>query len=152
MLSFVIALLVWVAITNEENPSIRRTLVQEIPVEQVNVPRSLLPTDVTPSKVTIIVSGPRNTVNDVRPEDVSARVDLSRADDEVAGSREGVVERPVRVEVRRRGVRAEPSPEMIKVTVERQERRSVSVCVDKVDVPHPASASRSRSPSIPPRW
>ena len=137
LLSFALALVVWVTVTNEENPSVRRTIAQEIPVEQVNVPRSLLPTNVAPQKVTVTVTGPRSAVNDVRPEDITARVDLSRAEEELAGLREGVVERPVRADVRRRGVRAEVSPELAKVTLERQERRTVPVCVDKVDVPPP---------------
>jgi len=87
--------------------------------------------------VSVTITGPRAAVNDVRPEDVSARADLSGADDELRGVREGAVERPVRVDVRRRGVRVEAAPESVKVTLERQERRQVPVCVDKVDVPPP---------------
>ncbi|MBD0323968.1 MAG: hypothetical protein ICV72_11375, partial [Aldersonia sp.] len=131
------ALVIWITVTNEENPSIRRALPQEIPVEQVNVPRSLLATNIAPAKVSVAISGPRNVVNDLRPEDVVARVDLSRVDEEIAGLREATVERPVRIEVQRRGVRAEASPEIVKVTLEPQERRTVPVCVDKVDVPPP---------------
>lgn len=137
LLSFALALVIWVTVTNEENPSIRRALPQEIPVEQVNVPRSLLVTDTVPTRVSVALSGPRNVVNDLRPEDVVARVDLSRVEEEIAGLREATVERPVRVEVRRGGVRAEASPEMVKVKLEPQERRTVPVCVDKVDVPPP---------------
>ena len=107
LLSFALALVIWVTVTNEENPSIRRTLVQEIAVEQVNVPRALLPTNTSPAKVSVTVTGPRNAVNDVRPEDISVRVDLSRLDEEIAGLSEATLERPVRAEVRRRGVRAE---------------------------------------------
>jgi YbbR domain-containing protein len=137
LLSFALALVIWVTVTNEENPSIRRALPQEIPIEQVNVPRSLLPTNTNPAKVSVTISGPRNAVNDVRPEDVVARVDLSRVDVEMAGLREATLERSIRVEVRGRGVRAEASPEVVKVTLEQQERRTVPVCVEKVDVPPP---------------
>lgn len=137
LLSFALALVIWVTVTNEENPSVRRTIPQEIPVEQVNVPRSLLVTNIAPAKVTVAISGPRSVVNDLRPEDVVARVDMSRVEEEIAGVREATVERPVRVEVQRRGIRAEASPELVKVTLEPQERRNVPVCVDKVDVPPP---------------
>jgi YbbR domain-containing protein len=137
LLSFALALVIWVTVTNEENPSIRRALPREIPVEPVNVPRSLLATNITPARVSVAVSGPRNAVNDLRPEDVVARVDLSRVDEEIAGLRQATVERPVQIDVRRRGVRAEASPEIVKVTLEPQERRTVPVCVDRVDVPPP---------------
>ena len=137
LLSFALALLIWVTVTNEENPSIRRQLVQEIPVEQVNVPRGLLPTNTVPAKVAVTITGPRNAVNDVRPEDVSVRVDLSRLDEEIGRAPEATVVRPVRAEVRRRGVRAEVSPDVVRVTLEREERRDVPVCVEKVDVPPP---------------
>ena len=137
LLSFALALLIWVTVTNEENPSIRRQLVQEIPVEQVNVPRGLLPTNTVPAKVAVTITGPRNAVNDVRPEDVSVRVDLSRLDEEIGRVPEATVVRPVRAEVRRRGVRAEVSPDVVRVTLEREERRDVPVCVEKVDVPPP---------------
>ncbi|MGH2588373.1 MAG: CdaR family protein [Dehalococcoidia bacterium] len=137
LLSLLLALVIWATVTTGENPSVRRTLLQEIPVDQVNIPRTLLPTNVSPAKVAVTVSGPRNAVDDVRPEDVVAQVDLSRVDEEIGGARETTVERAVRAEVRRRGVRAEVSPESVKVTLELQERRTVPVCVDKVDVPPP---------------
>ena len=140
LLSFVLALVVWVTVTNEENPSVRRAIPSEISVEQVNMPRHLLPTSITPTKVTVTIIGPRNAVNDVRPEDIGARVDLTCADEQMAGQREATVERPVRADVKRRGVRAEVSPETVKVTLERQERRTVPVCVDRVDVPPPGFA------------
>lgn len=140
LLSLGLALVIWVTVTNEENPSLRRVIPTEIPIEQVNVPKNLLTTNVAPQKVTVTVTGPRNTVTDLRPEDVTARVDLSRTDDELAGVREGEVERPVRVEVKGRGVRAEASPEFARVRLEQQERRNVPVCVSRVDVPPPGFA------------
>jgi len=140
LLSFALALMIWATVTHEENPSVRRTLPQEVPVEQVNIPRNLLPTGVQPAKVEIVLSGPRSAVNDVRAEDVTVRVDLSRADEELAGAREATVERPLRAEVRRRGVRVETSPELVRVTLERQERRTVPVCVDRIDVTPPGFA------------
>jgi YbbR domain-containing protein len=105
-------------------------------VEQVNIPRSLLPTDVQPAKVSVTLSGAALCRQRWRPEDVSARVDLSRADDEIGGAREGPSNDPC-ASMFVAGVRAEARPEGVRVTVERQERRTVPVCVDKIDVPPP---------------
>lgn len=137
LLSLGLAVVIWVLVTTEENPSVRRAIPIEIPVELVNIPRGLLPSDIVPERVTVTVSGPRRTVEDVRSEEVVARVDLARAEDELGSSRQAIVERPVRADVRRRGVRGEVSPGTIRVRLERQERRTVPVCVDAVDVTPP---------------
>lgn len=137
LLSLSLALVIWATVTNEENPAVRRTIPGDISVEQVNVPRNLLPTNVMPARVAVTITGPRSAVNDVRPQDVVAQVDLARADEEMAGQREATIERPVKVEVRRRNVRGEATPEFVRVTIERQERRTVPVCIDRVDVPPP---------------
>lgn len=137
VLSLGLAVLVWVTVTHEQNPSIRRAIPIEIPVEPVNLPRSLLATSITPEKVTVVVTGSRNVVDSIRPEEVVARVDLSSADEEAGGLREVVVDRPVRVDVRRRGVRTEVSPEAVRVALETQVQRMVPVCVERVDVPPP---------------
>lgn len=137
LLSLALAVVLWVTVTNEENPSLRRPITRDIPVEQVNVPKSLLPTNVAPARVSVTVSGPRSAVNDIRPEEVTAQVDLSRADEALGSQRETTIERPVRVDVKRRGVRADVTPDVVQVTVERQERRSVPVCVDRVGAPPP---------------
>jgi YbbR domain-containing protein len=137
LLSLSLALVIWATVTNEENPAVRRTIPGDISVEQVNVPRNLLPTDVMPARVAVTITGPRSAVNDVRPQDVVAQVDLDRADEEMAGQREATIERPVKVEVRRRTVRGEATPGFVRVTIERQERRTVPVCIERVDVPPP---------------
>ena len=137
LLSLSLALVIWATVTNEENPAVRRTIPGDISVEQVNVPRNLLPTDVMPARVAVTITGPRSAINDVRPQDVVAQVDLDHADEEMAGQREATIERPVKVEVRRRTVRGEATPEFVRVTVERQERRTVPVCIERVDVPPP---------------
>lgn len=136
LLSLGLAVVIWATVMAEENPSVRRALPSEVPIEEVNIPRNVQATGITPQRVSVVLTGPRGAVNDVRVQDVVAQVDLSRAEEEMAGQQEATVERPIRVEVlRHRGVRGEAAPQMARVTLARQERRTVPVCVEKADLP-----------------
>lgn len=132
--SVLLALLLWIAVTNEENPTLRRDLPFDVPVQEVNVPPSFVVSGANPQKVSVTLIGPRGSVTGVRPADLSARVDLSGA----LGSSiplDGPLRISARTEVsaRARGVRAEAIPASIDVTLEPEVRRVVPVHANQLD-------------------
>jgi YbbR domain-containing protein len=135
LLSLALAVVVWVAVTNSENPQDTRQI--EVRVEADRVPAEFDVIQTTPERVTVTLTGPRNTIRDVRADEVEARVDLSGADEENPGQSEFSVSRRVRAELRGRRdrrVRAEAPDLSVRVTLERLERRTLPVKVNQVGV------------------
>ena len=136
MLSLGIALVVWVLVTNSENPVDSRSV--EVRLEAVNLPRGYVASGIAPEKVTVGLFGPRNVLREMRTDEIVARVDLAGTEQDTSGQAEFSIYRPVRADLRGRRdrrVRAEPSIEQAKVTLERLERKEVPVRVSRVGVP-----------------
>jgi YbbR domain-containing protein len=133
VVAIVLAAMLWIAVTNEENPTVRRELPFQVSVEKVNVPRSYVVTGTNPERVNVTLVGARNRIGGIRPEDLSVRVDLSGA--ATAGTAPGQPLRfnaPTEVSVRGRGVQAEALPQTVELTLEPEVRRSVLVRVNTV--------------------
>lgn len=132
LVSVVLAALLWVAVSNEENPTLRQDVPFEIPVQEVNVPRAFVVSGVKPDRASVTLTGPRDSVTRVRAADLIVQVDLSGA--ATSGAKGPLqVAAPAEVSVRSRGVRAEVAPASIAVTLEPEMRKVVPVHVGPVD-------------------
>jgi YbbR domain-containing protein len=135
LLSLALATALWVAVTNAENPSLRRVLPFTVDVKPLNVPASLTVTGTRPAKVRVTLVGPRDAVEGVQPGDLTALVDLSSTG--AAGSQAaGDYDADVHVSVRQRNVQAESvDPAVVTVSLEATAKRTVPVKVVKIDAP-----------------
>lgn len=131
LVSLALATTLWVAVTNEENPTLRREFPLDVPVESINTPRSVTVTGLQPSRVRVTLIGPKDTISAVRPQDLTARVDLSGAG--AAGANATTYTAPVEVSVKQHGVRTDISPPTAQVTLEPIVKRSVPVRVNRVE-------------------
>ncbi len=132
LLSVGIAVVLWVVVSNSENPTETRTV--EVRVEAENVPPNLIASGIVPDKVRVVVTGPRNALEDLKQEEVLARVDLSDGARSGDGQQEFTVDARVRARVNHRSLRGEPATETAAVTLERVERRDVKVQLRQVGV------------------
>lgn len=121
LMSVVLAIALWVFVTDTENPTIVDTFQQPIQVEVVNVRESLGVANRLPA-VNVRISAPSDVWDDLTAADFRATVDLSGLD---ARSQEV----PVQVEVEGvRGVRVvETDPRMITVNLEDLVSKTVPV-------------------------
>jgi YbbR domain-containing protein len=83
LLSLALALLLWVYVTNEENPTLQRRfdgLELHTSGDQLShVPDNAIVTDVNPGQISVQVSGPTGQVNSLQAGDIQLRLDLSHA-------------------------------------------------------------------------
>ena len=134
VLSLVLAIALWVVVTNEENPSVRREVPFTVRVEDVNVPRSMIVTDHSPQAVRVVLTGPRSQVNSIRPEDLVARVDLANANPGGSTGASAITfTANVQVSVRQPRVAADAEPPTVEMTLEPLVRRTVPVELRRVD-------------------
>ena len=135
LLSLVLATALWVAVTNAENPSLRRPLPFTVDIHPLNIPAAMTVTGYRPeSKVRVTLIGPQDAVNSVRQGDLTAQVDLAQAG--VNGSQSpGEYDADVHVSVRQHGVQAEADPPSVTVSLEATAKRTVPVKVARVDAP-----------------
>lgn len=134
VLSLGLATILWVFVTNQENPSLRKDVsFQLASFEPLNVPKSMLVTSETPNDVLVTLIGPRGSVNAVRTEDIQLRVDLAGADSSNAGNQAANYIAPVKATVKKRDVRAEVEPSTVRVTVEPVAHKTVPVKINQID-------------------
>jgi len=129
----VLATLLWVAVTNEENPTLRREVPFQVPVAEINVPHSYVVGITTPDRVSVTITGARDRVSSVKPEDLIVRIDLGGAVTGGPANQPLHYNVPAQVSVRQRGVQAEVAPQSIQVTLEPEVRRTVPVRVHTID-------------------
>jgi YbbR domain-containing protein len=129
-----LSVLLWIAVTNAENPTLRRDIPFEVPVEEVNIPRSFVVSGVNPSKVSVTLVGPRDVVTNIRQADVSVQVNLGGAATSVAPA-DGPLRyaAPAEAVLQQRGIRAEVTPGSIEVTLEPEVRKIVPVRTNLLD-------------------
>jgi YbbR domain-containing protein len=75
-LALVLALALWLFVTDRENPTEARTFNSAIPLEIVNVPGDLAVANVTETSVRIRIEGSRSELDGLAAEDFTATVDL----------------------------------------------------------------------------
>lgn len=89
IICFLLAIVLWFVIINEQNPLSEGSYTVPITVENLN---SQYITSNVPKTVYVRLSGPRNTIINVGPSDIKAYIDLSDV-------QEGTVDVPVHVEI-----------------------------------------------------
>jgi YbbR domain-containing protein len=77
LLAFTLALTVWVAATNENDPAIERTLEESIPIEFIGLPEGLLIVSQPPQFGEITLRTTQSIWEVLTPQDVHLRADLS---------------------------------------------------------------------------
>jgi YbbR domain-containing protein len=133
IVSVVLATLLWVAVTNEENPTLRQEVPFQVPVAEINIPNAFVVASASPDHVNVTLTGAQDRVRSVKPEDLVVRVDLSGALTGGSANQSLHYTVPAQVSVRQRGVQAEVSPQSIAVTLEPQVQRSVPIKVNTLD-------------------
>lgn len=89
IICFLLAIVLWFVIINEQNPLSEGSYTVPITVENLN---SQYITSNVPKTVYVRLSGPRNTIINVGPSDIKAYIDL-------ADVQEGTVDVPIHVEI-----------------------------------------------------
>lgn len=89
IIGFLLAIVLWFVIINEQNPLSEGSYTVPITVENLN---SQYITSNVPKTVYVRLSGPRNTIINVGPSDIKAYIDLSDV-------QEGTVDVPIHVEI-----------------------------------------------------
>src|SRR5579883_2222935 len=96
LLSLALALLLWVYVTNEENPTLQRRfdgLELHTTGEDIShVPDNAIVTDVSPAQVSVRVSGPTGQVNSLQASDILLHLDLSHPVEGIACEAPTIVE------------------------------------------------------------
>jgi len=129
LLSLALAVSLWAFVTEEENPTRTDFFPGAIPVETVNVPEGLALAALSDAAVSVRVSAPEDTWNDLTIEDFRAVADLS-----TAKARENTV--TLRFESKRRRVDVlEVFPPRVTVTLEPVTTKVVPVTVKLIGTP-----------------
>jgi len=144
LLALILALLVWVAAVNEQNPMISGVFGEPIPVEVVNKPEGLdfvNPTQIT-EYVQVSIRAPRSVWNTLKGADFHALVDL-------AGLKEGTHDLPITVKCAEPAVRVESvQPSRMTIRLERVVEKVFEVKVRIMD--DPALGYEARTPTVEP--
>ena len=136
VLSLGIAVVVWVVVTNNEDPPQPMAL-PNVRVDAQSVPANYVVSGIVPERVTVTLDGPGRVVRRVKPDDVTVRVALDGAEGDNPEQEQANVTRPVKVEVRGlkdNRVRVSADTEQVNVTLERQRRRELRVLVNETGV------------------
>ena len=129
LLSLALAVTLWAFVTEEENPTRTDFFPGAIPVETVNVPEGLAVAAVSDAAVSVKVTAPEATWDDLTIEDFRAVADLS-----TAKARENTI--TLRFESNRRRVDVqEVSPRQVIVTLEPVTTKVVPVTVKLIGTP-----------------
>jgi YbbR domain-containing protein len=81
VLSFLLALIVWLIAINQENPIVQATFPDRLPVTVRGLPESLIPLqDLSRETVQVEIQAPRASWEGLQPSDFSAYIDLSDLD------------------------------------------------------------------------
>ncbi|MDX1601337.1 MAG: CdaR family protein [Anaerolineales bacterium] len=142
LLAFVLALTVWVAAVNSEDPIEERTFPNAIPIEVRNQPAGMLIVEEPQANARISLRAPRSVWNQLSADDISVWIDLSDAQ---AGRLELELQRNVRQEpVQVTGL--EPGS----VSLELEPAASKQLPIDVQVNGEPAIGYRANTPTIEP--
>jgi YbbR domain-containing protein len=129
VLSVVLAIALWVFVTDRENPDVTGTVPGTIPIEAVNVPADQAVFSTAPEFVRVRVRAPENVFDDLHPEDFTATVDLSGVSSQQATLAVRVESDKSRVEV------LEVSPAQVAVRLEAVTSRVLPVEANLIGTP-----------------
>jgi YbbR domain-containing protein len=121
VLAVVLAVLVWVAAQNEENPIEERVYSQALAVQVVGEPENMILTGPTPSTATLTLRAPRVTWSTLTADQIRVAADLT-------GLAPGSYDVPVAVTVNNSLVQiVRVNPVQVRVTLEESSARSVRI-------------------------
>jgi YbbR domain-containing protein len=131
MLSVVLAVALWVFVTDQDNPDVTGTVPGTITVTAVNVPGDQAVFSLSPASIRVRVEAPESVFEDLQPDDFTASIDLANV-----SSQQAVV--PVRVETSRGRVAIiDTSPAAVTVRLENVTSRAVPVETNLTGAPPP---------------
>lgn len=129
VLSVVLAIALWVYVTDQQNPEETGRIPGMVQVQVINVPDNQAVSSISPEGVTVNARAPQDTLNDLEADDFRATIDLSGVTAERA-----VVD--VRVEALRTRVEVvDWSPQRVTVQIENVTSRSVPIEAELVGTP-----------------
>ncbi|HXF70409.1 MAG TPA: CdaR family protein [Thermoflexus sp.] len=128
LLAFGMAFALWAAAVWEENPPVERTLADLSLVFHGLGPDRVV-FEVSAERIRLRLRVPRALEGSIGPQDVEAFID-------VQGLEEGAYERPVQIQIRRRGIQIlAVEPPRVRFRLERVESREVPVSIQVVGQP-----------------
>ncbi|OGO49509.1 MAG: hypothetical protein A2148_05430 [Chloroflexi bacterium RBG_16_68_14] len=129
LLSLVLALSLWVYVTDKENPEQTGRVPGSVPIEVVNVPSDQAVFSLSRESVSVRVRAPESVFEELTPEDFRATVDLSAVTDQQAIVDVQVESKEPRVKV------VDVSPSQVAVQLEGVTSRTVPVRTQLVGTP-----------------
>jgi YbbR domain-containing protein len=142
VLSLILAVAVWVAAVNADDPTEVRPIASAIPIEYTNLPQGLIRVGEAPSEGNVVVRAPRSVWDQLTAQDVHLTVDLSTLS---AGPHQ--LEVVPSVDVQPAQV-ASFEPLSVRINLEQSLTREIPITVDVVG--EPALGFRALSPSVTP--
>jgi YbbR domain-containing protein len=142
VLAFILALTVWVAAVNADDPTEVRQISSPISIEYINLPSGILIINSPAQQGQVSVRAPLSVWNQLTPQDIHLQVDLS-------GLTAGSHDLPVAHWVDRQPARlAKLDPQTVRVVLEAAGSKSVPVMIDVVG--DPALGYQADLPTVSP--
>ena len=128
-LAFILAIVVWAMAVNQENPLVRDTFSDPIPIEVVNKPEELVIFGEVADSTSVTLQAPESSWNDLSLSKFRAQIDL-------AGLGPGLYDVPVQVIATDSRVRiVEGRPDRIAIRLEAFATQEVPVAIEVLDSP-----------------
>jgi YbbR domain-containing protein len=142
VLSLVLAVSVWIAAVNADDPTEVRPLATPVPIEYVNLPQGMMLVGEAPAEGSVVVRAPRSVWDRLTPEDIHLSVDLAG----LSGGPHQLVVVPF-IDVQPAQV-ASFEPTGVRVMLEQSLTRDVPISIDVIG--EPALGFRASTPSVTP--
>ncbi len=139
IMSFVIALALWVGVASGQNRDVQRTF-PNIPLTWRNLPENLSVVDTSPETVDVTLRGDREIMSDLSPEDFVAAVNLS-------GASRGAVDYFVTVSVPRGVQLVQVEPQTVTVELEQSVEEVFQVSIRLTGTPEAELAEPTADPA-----
>ena len=124
LLSFLLALVVWVVAVNEENPTEERTFAEPVVVELINIPSDLIRVGLVVTETTVTIRAPRSTWDALTAEQIHLSADLM-------GQTPGTYDIPVSWHLDQPTARIiKLNPAFIRITLESRTTRELPIQVE----------------------
>ncbi len=138
LLSLGLATVLWVYVTNAENPTVRRPFPElQLATDQGqihNAPRGFIATSISPNTVSLTLIGANSDVQAVQTNNIDLFADMAGVSQPTRtdGTSETFLV-PVHATVKKRGVRAEVNPQTVFITLQPETQQTVPIRINQVD-------------------
>ncbi len=138
LLSLALATVLWVYVTNAENPTTRRPFPSlQLATDQGqlhNAPKGFIPTSISPNQISVTLIGTNSDVQAVQTNNIDLYADMAGVSQpqRTDGTSQTFLV-PVHASVKRRGVRAEVNPQTVFVTLQPEAQQTVPIRINQVD-------------------